>query len=117
MSLIQTIESDLAAAGKWVETEAETVASEAWSVIKSVFQSGEPTIVNGVVAALKEFLPTVGAQVAAGTPLQDLEQNFIMWALREGKIVLASVEHLGSTMVQSLIGLTIKSLPTPPTGA
>lgn len=115
MSLIQTIEADLAATGKWLETEAETIASETWSVIKSVFEAGEPAIVNGVVAALKEFLPTVAAEVAAGTPLETLEQNFIMWALKEGKIVLADVEQLGSTMVQSLIGLTIKSLPAPTT--
>lgn len=110
MGLIQTIETDLQAAGKWLEVEAEGIANEVWSVIKVVFTTGEPAIVNGVVAALKEFLPTVEAEVASGTTLEVLEQNFVMWALREGKIILGDVEQLGSTLVQSLIALTIKSL-------
>jgi hypothetical protein len=112
MNLIQTIETDLQAAGKWLETEVEGIANEVWNVIKVVFTTAEPTIVNGVVTALKEFLPTVSAEVASGTPLEVLEQNFVMWALNEGKIVLGDVEQLGSTLVQSLIALTIKSLPS-----
>lgn len=112
MGLLQTIEADLQSAGKWLETELEGIAAEVWDVVKTVFTTGEPAIVNGVVAALKEFLPTVAAEIASGTPLEVLEQNFVMWALREGKIVLADVEALGSTLVQSLIALTIKSLPT-----
>jgi hypothetical protein len=111
MGLLQTIEADLAAAGKWLESEAETVATEAWDVIKTVFTQNEPAIVNSVIAALKEFLPTVSAEVASGTPLETIEQNFVMWALKEGKTILSDVEQLGSVMVQSLIALTIKSLP------
>lgn len=111
MSLIQTIEADLQGIGKWLETEAEAAAHEVWGVIKTVFEAQAPAVVNAVVAALKEFLPTVEAEIAAGTPLEDLEQNFIMWALKEGHVVLGDVEQIGSTMLQSLIGLTIKSLP------
>jgi hypothetical protein len=111
MTLLQTIENDLTATGKWLVAEAEVVANDVWDVVKTVFTTTEPAIVNNVVAQLKVFLPTVAAQVASGTPLGDIEQNFVMWALREGKIVLGDIEKLGSTMVQSLIGLTIKSLP------
>lgn len=111
MSLIQTIETDLVAAGKWLESEAEAAGNAVWNVVKVVFDTGEPAIVNAVVAALREFLPTVSAEVAGGMPLETIEQNFIMWALNEGKIVLGDVEQLGSTLVQALIALTIKSLP------
>lgn len=113
MGLIQTIENDLVAAGKWLEGEFDLISHEVWSVVKTVFMTAEPVIVNGVVAALKDFLPTVGGEIVAGTPLEVIEQNFVMWALKEGRIVLGDVEHLGSVLVQSLIALTIKSLPAP----
>lgn len=113
MNILQTIEADLAAAGKWLESEAEVAAHSVWDVMKTVFVQNEPAIVNDVVIALKDFLPTVAAEVATGAPFADLEQGFVMWALREGRVVLADVEKLGSVTLQALIGLTIKAIQTP----
>jgi len=111
MSLLQTIESDLGAAGNWLVGEVEGVATEVWGVVKGIFTSAAPGIVNNVVSQLKTYLPTQAAAIASGTPLETIEQNFVMWAYKEGVMVLGDLEQLGSTMVQGLIALTIKSLP------
>ena len=110
MSLIQTIENDLTAAGNWLKDETEQVASEVWGVVKSVFNANVPGIVHNVIVTLKQYLATIPNDIANGTPLETIEQNFVMWAYKEGKIVLGDIEQLGSVLVQGLIALTIKSL-------
>jgi len=111
MSFIQTIEHDLEAAGGWLEHEVEGAAEEVWSVVKTVFGAAEATVVNSVVSSAKVFLPTIEKAVLSGTTLENLEQMFLQWGEGQGGNLIKDAETIGSTLVQSLLGLAIKSLP------
>lgn len=110
MSLIQTIEADLQAAGKWLEGEFETAAKEVWAVVTGIFNGNEPTVVANVLASVKAFLGTVAAEIATGTPLDQLEQNFLQWAETEAASIVSQAKTLGSTLLQALIALAIKDI-------
>lgn len=111
MNLIQTIEADLKLAGQWLEAEFENAAKEVWAVVQGVFNGNEPGIVANVLAEVKTFLATVTGEIATGTPLEDLEANFIQWAEKEAAAVVADAKSLGSTTLQALIALAIKNIP------
>lgn len=111
MNLIETIEADLKLAGQWLEAEFEDAAKQVWAVVTGIFNGNEPAVVATVLSSVKTFLATVAGEVATGTPLEDLETNFIQWAEKEVADVVAQAKSLGSTTLQALIALAIKDLP------
>lgn len=111
MNFIETVEADLKAAGQWLEAEFEDAAKQVWAVVQGVFNGNEPAVVANVLTEVKTFLATVAAEIATGTPLETLEQNFIQWAEKEASEIVTDAKSLGSTLLQALIALAIKDVP------
>lgn len=111
-TIIQTIEADLTNAGKWLEAEFEGAANQVWGVVRQVFHAQEPQVVATILTAVTAFLTSMEAEVAKGTTLENLETAFLNWLHPEEAVLLEDAKTLGSTMLQALIALAIKDLPT-----
>lgn len=111
-TIIQTIEQDLTAVGKWVEDEFAVAAHQVWGVVSQVFHAQEPQVMADILTAVTAFLGTVEQEVVHGATLADLETAFLNWMHPEEAKLLSDVKSLGSVLVQALIALAIKNLPS-----
>jgi hypothetical protein len=109
MSLIQSIENDLKAAGTWLEDEVEHEGEAVWSIVETVFKQ-VPDVISNVVTSFDDYLETVEKEVLTGTPLETVEQDFLEWAETQGQDLITDAKSIGSTLLQGLLALAIHSL-------
>lgn len=123
MGLLQTIEADLTAGVKWVETEAESVATKAWTdVIKPLFTEVEPQLLVDAGQLLDQVIgvaSALGVDILTGTGTGKVFTAFLNLAESAGKIALTQIEPEVLSAILALKALAVSSVnkattPVPP---
>lgn len=102
--ILATIETDLKAVENWAESAVQTAWTDIWNTVSPVFTKFEPTLVQGVLAAVVAFMQTASADIKSGG-LDDIEQAFIESLEGTSSTLIADAESLGSDVFQALIAL------------
>lgn len=99
MSLIQTIESDLEAAGGWIDSEAETFAIDAWSAVKTLFSA----VTAQQVTILKALVAQAQADETAGDGYETTVADVLTLATQRELAWVASIPGQALTALVALM--------------
>ena len=95
-SFINTIETDLQAAGNWLETEALGGAEALWSVLKVAFL----LVTSRQAQVIIDVYSRVQADESAGKSLEQMEQDLLQTATADELEIL---KEAGSIVIQGLL--------------
>lgn len=95
-TLLQTIETDLAAGVSYLETEAEDAGLGLWNILKGVFIALEPAEASVLTAILTTAVTAAGS----GQSIEQIETSALNTAKTDEQAVLAKA---GSGVIQTII--------------
>jgi len=95
MSLISTIETDLDDAGTWLKDEVESLALDAWNIVKPLLINIAPAVTTELTSFIDNALSDLG--IAAADILEGQNPGNVATA------VLNKVEASGSAATQAVI--------------
>lgn len=104
-TLLQTIETDLAAGVSYLEQDAEEAGLVLWNTLKAAFIALEPA----EAAILNTVLSNAVTAAAGGKSIEEIETAALNTAKDDEKAVLAKA---GSGIVQTIIA-GLKAVPPP----
>jgi hypothetical protein len=94
--LITTIETDLEAAGNWLETEALGGATALWNVLKVAFI----LVTSEQAQVIIDVFNKVQSDASAGKSLEQIETDMLQVASAEELVIL---QQAGSQIIQGIV--------------
>lgn len=102
MNVITLIEEDIVKGWDWLVAEATGIYNDLKSIVETALKAFESMVVNDLWGALSAF----AGKIEGGIPsLADAETAFLNVVQLLGKSLLSAAQTLGSTLLQSLLGV------------